>query len=126
MFMTYDCPLCGGKQYENDYGIWCLNDPCPNGSRHPDEKSIKFGWKTNPDYMKKYQDRFIKAWEEMGKDYLKWLAKFNGEILLTTEECIEQLKLYAESNLDLDNEQRSLGFRKAAEFLEKYHEDCWR
>ena len=71
-FMTNNCPLCGGKRYENDYGTWCLNDPCPNGSKYPNEESIIFGWMVNPDYMKRFETRWVYAWDEMGKDYKKW------------------------------------------------------
>ena len=44
-------------------------------------------------------------------------------ISLTTTECIEQLKLYADSAETLGNVERAIGFRKAAEFLSLNHED---
>lgn len=125
MYMTSNCPLCGGKRYANDYGIHCLTNHCPYNSSCPQEEDIRFGWKTNPDYMKKHQKYWIKVWDKMGKNYLKWLAKFNGEILLSTEDCIKQLKMYAESCKDLDNPERGKGLELAANFLELFHEDCW-
>ena len=43
--------------------------------------------------------------------------------LLSTEDCIHQLKLYAESNDGLGNSERAQGFKLSVEFLELYHID---
>jgi hypothetical protein len=125
MWKTSNCPLCGGERYENKYAVVCLTSFCPNSSSPPFEENIKWGWKTNPKYMKKNQKRFVEEWKKMGKDYLKWLAKYNGEVVLTTQECINKLRELAGVDKRLKDNGYSLGILRAAEFLEHYHEDCW-
>lgn len=43
---------------------------------------------------------------------------------LTTEECIQQLRLYSKSNKKLGHPERAAALKVAADFLEKHHEDC--
>ncbi len=45
------------------------------------------------------------------------------KIKLSTQDCIDQLFLYADSCAALDNPERSVGFYRAARFLEDFHED---
>lgn len=44
-------------------------------------------------------------------------------IMLTTQQIVEQLRLYAESNDSLGNSERAHALNFAADFIETYHPD---
>lgn len=102
MWQTSDCPLCGGRRYENDHGVMCNTNECPCRVSYPGEDLIIWGWNKNPKFMEKNEKYYIEQWNLMGKNYVKWL-KDNGKSRKAHDNIADEVIIKDGSSITLKN-----------------------